>query len=90
MSDYNLTRSVSGTIVTRFAAMLEELEYDYEEEVVVASLVRYYQLCGDDEGLLSAIDRVLQDYMTTDQYAEWCRKNALNGLAKADVEDDLI
>ena len=31
MSDYNMTRKVSGEVVSRFASMLEDLEDDYEE-----------------------------------------------------------
>lgn len=93
MSDYNLTRSVAGQVVTRFASMLEDLEDDYEEEIVVASLMKHHMLVSteyDDEDLLWAIDRVLRDYMAPSQYAEWCRGNALSNLAKADTEDDLI
>lgn len=77
MSDYNLTRSVSEELVTRHAAMLKEFEDDYEEEVVVSSLVKYYRWCSKepDEDLLWAIDRVLQDYMTPTQYAEWKHSN---------------
>lgn len=92
MSDYNLTRSVAGQVVTRFASMLEDLEDDYEEEIVVASLVKYHRSVSKepDEDLLWAIERVLQDFMTTEQFYKWNRGKALDALAKADVEDDLI
>lgn len=88
MSDYNLTRSVAGKVVTRFASMLEDLEDDYEDEIVVSSLVNYFHTCSQpdkidntgneyiepDEDLLWAIDRVLQDYMTPDQYSRWKKR----------------
>ena len=93
MSDYNQTRTVAGGVVSRFADMLRELEDDYEEEIVVASLMKHHMLViteYDDEELLWAIERVLRDYMSPSQYAEWCRGNALRNLAKADTEDDLI
>lgn len=95
MSDYNQTRTVSGKIVSRFAAMLEDLEDDYEEEIVVVSLMRQYRWATEeaDEDLLWAIDRILQDFMTPDQYSQWekeKRKAALDELAKADQEDGLL
>ena len=95
MSDYNLTRSVAGEVVTRFASMLEDLEDDYEEEIVVVSLMRQYRWATEeaDEDLLWAIDRILQEFLTPDQYSWWekeKRKAALDELAKADQEDGLI
>lgn len=90
MSDYNMTRTAAGKIVSRFANMLEDLEDDYEEEIVVVSLVKYYDLCDDDEDLLWAIRRVLADYMTPQQLDEWNKRKGLDALAKADVEDDLV
>lgn len=87
MSDYNLTRSVSGQIVTQFASMLEDLGDDWAEGIVVRSLVNYHRMCSKpdkidntvneyiepDKDLLWAIDRVLQDFMTPKQYSEWKR-----------------
>ena len=56
---------------------------DLEEEIVVVALMDYYELCnkpdkdegGDvidpDKDLLWAIDRVLQDFMTSTDYNSW-------------------
>ena len=85
MSDYNVTRTIAGKITDRFSNMLRELEDDYEEEVVVVSLMKYHALCSKptkidntvdewvdpDEDLLWAIERVLQDYMTSADFNAW-------------------
>ena len=77
MSDYNQTRTVSGEVVSRFANMLRNLEDDFEEEIVVNCLVKYHRMCSKpdkpDEDLLWAIERILQDFMTTSQYSEWSK-----------------
>ena len=72
---YNQTRTVSGEIVSRFADMLQDFEDDYEEEIVIVSLMRQYRWATEeaDEGLLWAIDRILQEFMTPDQYSEWSK-----------------
>jgi len=65
--------------------MLKNLQEDYEEEIVVVSLMRYYELCAKpdkidntvneyidpDEDLLWAIERVLEDYMTKVDFNDW-------------------
>jgi hypothetical protein len=85
MSDYNVTRDAAGKITDRFSNMLRELEDDYEEEVVVVSLMKYHALCSKpnkidntrgeyidpDEDLLWAIERVLADYMTSADFNAW-------------------
>lgn len=85
MSDYNQTRDAAGTITSRFANMLKNLQDDYEEEIVVVSLMQYYDMCAKptkidntvneyidpDEDLLWAIERVLQDYMTSKDFNDW-------------------
>jgi len=85
MSDYNVTRAIAGKITDRFSNMLRELEDDYEEEVVVVSLMKYYDLCSKpnkidhtageyiepDKNLLWAIERVLKDYMTRADFNAW-------------------
>ena len=83
MSDYNVTRRVATKITDRFSNMLRNLEDDFEEEVVVCSLMKYYRLCsvsvkdeggmdmGVDEDLLWAIERILQDYMSTSDFNAW-------------------
>jgi len=91
MTDYNVTRDVAGRITDRFSTMLKNLQDDYEQEIVVISLMEYYDMCSKpdkidntvdeyiepDEDLLWAIDRVLQDYMTSSEYNLW-----LNGRNK--------
>lgn len=83
MSDYNVTRDVAGRLTDRFSRMLRALRDGLEEEIVVATLMEYYELCSKpdkdegggvidpDEDLLWAIDRVLQDFMTSTDYNSW-------------------
>jgi hypothetical protein len=73
MSDYQLTRDVAGKITTRFDKMLRRLRDDYEDEITVVSLMKYYDLSLDDDDptILEAIERVLEDYMCTADYSAW-------------------
>ena len=83
MSDYNVTRDAAGKITTRFDKMLRNLVDDYEDEMVVVALMKYYDLFlepNKDEGgelidldtsILEAIERVLEDFMTTYDYNAW-------------------
>ena len=73
MSDYNQTRDAAGMVTSRFDKMLRNLTDDYEDELVVVSLMRYYALCLDnnDDSILEAIERVLEDYMCTADYSDW-------------------
>ena len=83
MSDYNVTRRVATKITDRFSSMLRNLEDDFEEEIVVCCLMKYYNLCsvpvkdeggmdmGVDEDLLWAIERILQDFMSTSDFNAW-------------------
>ena len=92
MSDYNMTRDAAATITDRFSGMLRRLQDDYEDEIVVVSLIKYYYIVKDngDEDLLKAIERVLQEYMVDIDYLRWRREVNLSDLAKADQEDGLI
>lgn len=72
MSDYKQTRNFAGMVTTRFSKMLRDLSDDIEEEVVVYTLMNYYDLLDkDDADLMWAIDRVLQDFMTVEDYNSW-------------------
>lgn len=83
MSDYNVTRISATQVTDRFSRMLRDLEDDFEEEMVVRSLMKYYNLCsvhvkdeggmdmGVDEDLLWAIERILQDYMSSSDFNAW-------------------
>jgi len=83
MSDYNTTRDAANVITTRYEKMLRNLSEDYQDEMVVVSLMNHYSLCSEpdtDEGvlkgevddtILSAIERVLEDYMSTSDYTAW-------------------
>jgi len=83
MTDYQLTRDAAGNITTRYDKMLRDLRDDYEDELVVVSLIKHYNLCsvpvkdeggmdmGVDEDLLWAIERILQDYMSTSEFNAW-------------------
>ena len=92
MSDYNMTRDALRNIDSRFICVLRRLQEDYEDEIVVVSLIKYYYIVKDngDEDLLKAIDRVLQEYMVDIDYLRWRREVNLSDLAKADQEDGLI
>ena len=63
----------AGMITSRFDKMLRNLTDDYEDEMVVVSLMKYYNLCldNDDPTILEAIERVLEDYMCTADYSAW-------------------
>lgn len=73
MSDYQQTRDAAGIITSRFDKMLRNLTDDYEDEMVVVSLMKYYNLCldNDDPTIFEAIERVLEDYMCTADYSAW-------------------
>ena len=73
MSDYKQTRDAAHMITSRFDKMLRNLTDDYEDEMVVVSLMKYYNLCLDngDPTILEAIERVLEDYMCTADYSAW-------------------
>ncbi len=73
MSDYKQTSYAAGIITSRYSDMLKRLGDDYEDEMVVVSLMKYYNLCldNDDPTILEAIERVLEDYMCTADYSAW-------------------
>jgi len=80
MSDYNTTRDAANVITTHYEKMLRNLSEDYQDEMVVVSLMNHYSLCSEpntDEGgdvddtILPAIERVLEDYMNTSDYNAW-------------------
>ena len=90
MTDYNMTRDAAATITDRFSDMLRRLQDDYEDEIVAVSLMKYYEICDQDEDLLWAIDRVLQCYMAPTDYLRWSKAKSLSRLAKIDQEDGLL
>ena len=90
MTDYKQTRDAAGIITSRYSKMLQSLsDYDgrfsedFEDEITVVSLMRYYDLCCEpnkDEGgweiepditILEAIERVLEDYLSAADYNAW-------------------
>ena len=72
MSDYQQTRDFAGIVTTRFSEMLRNLSDNIEEEMVVCTLINYYNLVDEsDEDLRWAIERVLQDFMTTKDFNVW-------------------
>lgn len=79
MSDYNVYLRRDGKLIDRFSQMVQDFRNDFEEEMVVVTLLNYYNTCclGDrDEDLLWAIERVLQDFMTTDEFNGWVAARA--------------
>ena len=77
MTDYQQTRKVSGEIVSRFASMLSDLEDDYEAEIAIAVLIKHYNLVkeynSEDEDLLWAIERIISDFLHTEDFNEWLK-----------------
>ena len=77
MCDYNVYLRRDGQLIDRFSQMVQNFRDDFEEEIVVVTLLNYYSVCskpdseGCDEDLLWAIERVLQDFMTTDEFNGW-------------------
>jgi len=45
------------------------------EEIVVEELKAYYRVVDDDPDITWAIDRVLQDFLVSEDYAVWRREN---------------
>jgi hypothetical protein len=76
MSDYNQTCDAAGKITSRFSTMLKNLQDEYEDEVVVGALMRYYEICDEnDEDLIWAIERILSDYMSPQDFSSWKKEN---------------
>ena len=85
MTVYKQTRDTASIVTQKFSNMLKDLQDYYEEEIVVVSLRRYYEICAKpdkidntvneytdpDEDLLWAIERVLQDYMPSKDFSDW-------------------
>ena len=83
MSDYKQTRDAAGIITSRYSKMLQRLSEDFEDEMVIVSLMKYYNLCCEpnkDEGgheidqdlsILEAIERILEDYLNEADYNAW-------------------
>jgi len=83
MSDYKTTRDAARTITTRYEKMLRSLSEDYQDEMVVVSLMNHYQLCSVpnthedgieidlDDTILVAIERVLEYYMPPSHFKDW-------------------
>ena len=82
MSDYNLYLRRDGKLIDRFSQMVQNFRDDFEEEIVVVTLLNYYNMCSKpdgeeyDEDLLWAIERVLQDFMTADEFNGWVAARA--------------
>jgi len=79
MTNYDETRKASSRIAERFSQTLRNLKDDFEDDIVVVSLMESYEMVDEDEDedLLWAIDRVLAFYMTSSEYNLW-----LNGRNK--------
>jgi hypothetical protein len=79
MTDYNVTRDIAGKINDRFSTMLKNLKDDFEDDIVVVSLMESYEMVDEDEDedLSWAIEKVLAFYMTSSEYNLW-----LNGRNK--------
>jgi hypothetical protein len=76
MTDYSETRQASTKIAERFAETLRNLKDDFEEDIVVVSLMDAYDMVDkdEDEELLRAIERVLEFYMPHSNYQQWFKE----------------
>jgi len=76
MTNYSKTRQSSTKIAERFAKTLRNLKDDFEEDIVVVSLMDAYDMVDkdEDEELLRAIERVLEFYMPHSNYQQWFKE----------------
>jgi len=77
MTNYSKTRQSSTKIAERFAKTLRNLKDDFEEDIVVVSLMEAYDMVDkdEDEELLRAIERVLEFYMPHSNYQQWLKES---------------
>jgi len=60
--------------MSRLSERLLDIIDDFEEEIVVVSLVKYYDVLTDEDSQMKwAIDLVLQDYMEYSEYNKWLK-----------------
>jgi len=73
MSGYKTTRGAAGVIAARYENILRSQSEDYQDEMVIMSLIDHYSLCldSDDDTILVAIERVLEDYMPPSHFRYW-------------------
>ena len=85
MTDYTKTRDAASRVTEKFNQTLKNLKDELQDEIVVVTLMEYYDMCSKpdkidntvdeyidpDEDLLWAIDRVLQDFMPHKDYQAW-------------------
>jgi len=77
----------SSILSVKFAEVLKDYQDDYEDEIVVVTLLNYYRMCSGDEDLQWAVERVLQEFMPPNNFLEWQRARALGELAELDKEE---
>jgi len=77
MSDYKQTRDAAGKITSRFSTTLKNLQDELaKDEIVVVSLMQYYEICDEnDKDLIWAIERILSDYMSPQDFRSWKKEN---------------
>ncbi len=78
MTNYDETRKASSRIAERFSQTLRNLKDDFEDDIVVVSLMESYEMVDEDEDedLLWAIDRVLAFYMESSEYNLWINERS--------------
>lgn len=75
--------------MSRLSERLMEIIDDFEEEIVVVSLLKYYDVLGEEDSDLKwAIDLVLQDYMEYNEYNKWLKSKSLIALQEMGQEFD--
>jgi len=78
MTNYDETRKASSRIAERFSQALRNLKDDFEDDIVVISLMESYKMVEEyeDEDLLWAMDRVLEFYMEFSDYKLWLKERS--------------
>jgi len=73
MSGYKTTRGAAGVIAARYENMLRSQSEDYQDDMVIMSLINHYSFCldCDEDTLLVAIERVLKEYMPPSHFRYW-------------------
>lgn len=49
------------------------LSYDERDRIVKEELMSYYEICDGEYDIEQAIERVLLDYMTKSEFANWLK-----------------
>lgn len=69
-------KDARAELIEKFSNTLE----DFEDEIVVYALMRYWELCVEnDDGyddIFPALERVIEDFVAPSEFVEWRRNRA--------------